>query len=101
MADVEHVHRKVIDGKLLAALDDKEKVAMILREEDLLLLAEALDFHFEHFERYQVQCERNNVQLKQGTKETIKKMIVDICQLREEAFVIPRLLELCLTTPPL
>ena len=40
--DVDRVPRDVIDGKLLAALDDDDKVAIVLSEFDLLMLIESV-----------------------------------------------------------
>lgn len=39
--NTEHVPREVIEGKLLAALDDEGKVAIILSQQDLGLLIQA------------------------------------------------------------
>lgn len=47
MADIEHTNREVIQGKLLAALDDEGKVAAVLSEADVRLLIDALDVYNE------------------------------------------------------
>ena len=60
------VPRQVIEGKLLAALDDKSKVAVILSEGDLHLLIVALD-----------DCVRT---------DKVLQMLKDLEKLREEAF---------------
>ena len=40
----EYVRREVIEGKLLAALDDESKVAILASEDDLRLLISALEY---------------------------------------------------------
>lgn len=42
--DIDRVPRQVIDSKLLAALDDDDKVAMILSEADLMFLIKTLEW---------------------------------------------------------
>lgn len=60
--------RTVIEGQLLAALDDKTKVALLIVEEDLTMLINAL--------------EQNH----QPSPAKVEEFATDLRQLRREAF---------------
>lgn len=72
MAKVEHTSRQVIDNKLLAALDDEEKVAIVTNEDDVELLIDALSF-------YAQAADAEN-------RDKAATFIADLMQLKREAF---------------
>lgn len=48
MSDVQHTTRQVVEHKLLQALNDDDKVAILATKYDLSLLERALEFGMEH-----------------------------------------------------
>lgn len=77
MAKTDRVPRQVIDGKLLAALDEESKVAMFLGEEDLSLLISAATLQTE---QSAVSDEERRLKLR------LVQLLHDMHQLRREAF---------------
>lgn len=72
--DVVKQKLEVIEGKLLAALDDKSKVAVVLSEDDLLLLIEAALW----LNKYPVDGDEK--------KDRLENLIEGMEQLGQEAF---------------
>ena len=66
--EMSHVPREVLEGRLLAALDDQSKVAVVLGESDLRLLISALNY------------------APDGWGRELKRMRDDLCKLRDSAF---------------
>jgi len=66
---IERVSREVVDGKLLVALDDESKVAIVVTEEDLNMLIGALEGVWD--------CAKEDERI---------RMLQDLGLLRKEAF---------------
>lgn len=79
MADVDHVSRKVIADKLLVELDDKSKVAIVLSEDDLLMLMHACRAQAEHI--------YTDDSFDDQYRKRLREMLVDMKQLHRQAFV--------------
>lgn len=68
MTKISHVPREVLEGRLLAALDDQSKVAVVMSEDDLRLVISALGY------------------APDGWGKKVKQMRDDLCKLRDSAF---------------
>jgi hypothetical protein len=74
---IENTPREVIQGKLLAALNDETKVAALLEVEDLDMLIHALYF----YNRHHTPCNPN--------KPKVESFLEDLRTLRRQAFGPP------------
>lgn len=74
---IEHVKREVIEQNLLAALDNKEKVAILCTKDDLDMLIDAL-------KDYEAMC-KDDGEL-QEAREKARQYWMDLTKLRQSAF---------------